>query len=171
MIENTLGVLHSITKNLENIRKHPRKGRETLTSGLMTSLLLKSLPVAMLLPVMRNGTICSTTIARKKRGKTLSSRTYFRSRNWSHFRCYDVTCSDACAMVRSPLILLKYDLNRPDILLLWIPFSGNLTILVPSRESNVNAMSSGGSLPRRHIFHLSKQIIYIYSCCLIVNMR
>jgi hypothetical protein len=26
VIENTLGVLHNITKNLENIRKHPKKG-------------------------------------------------------------------------------------------------------------------------------------------------
>jgi hypothetical protein len=26
VIENTLGVLHNIAKNLENIRKHPKKG-------------------------------------------------------------------------------------------------------------------------------------------------
>jgi hypothetical protein len=40
VIESTLGVLHNITKNLENIRKHAKKGRETPTSGFMTSLLV-----------------------------------------------------------------------------------------------------------------------------------
>jgi hypothetical protein len=29
VIESTLGILHNITKNLENIRKHAKKGRET----------------------------------------------------------------------------------------------------------------------------------------------
>ena len=56
MVENTLGVLHNITKNLENIRKHPKKGREPSLPG-------------MLLPVMRNDKLCTTTIVRKKRGK------------------------------------------------------------------------------------------------------
>ena len=40
VIESTLGVIHNTTKNLENIRKHQKKGRETPTSGLMTSLLM-----------------------------------------------------------------------------------------------------------------------------------
>ena len=44
---------------------------------------LSSLPVAM--SVMRNGTFCTTTIVRKKRGNRLRMRrTYFR--DWRHFR-------------------------------------------------------------------------------------
>jgi hypothetical protein len=61
VVENTLGVLHNITKNLENIRKHLKKRAGNPH--------FRSHPVAMLLPVMRNGTFCTTTIVRKKRGE------------------------------------------------------------------------------------------------------
>ena len=68
VLENTIGVLHNITKNHENI-ENTGKGRDTLTAGLMTSLPVTSRPLAMLLPVMRNCTFCTTTIVRKKRWK------------------------------------------------------------------------------------------------------
>jgi hypothetical protein len=66
---------------------------QTSTFGLMTSLPVTSLsvtshPVAILLPVMHNGTFCTTTMVRKKRGNALQGmrRSYFRSREWCHFR-------------------------------------------------------------------------------------
>ena len=49
----------------------------------------RSHPVAMLLPVMRNGTFSTTTIVRKKCGKNPGmSRTYIR--DWRHFRSLHV---------------------------------------------------------------------------------
>ena len=66
MIESTIGVLHNIVFSQKS-RKYPKtsrkKGRETPTSGHAQNILsVTSHTVAMLLPVMRNGTFCITTI-------------------------------------------------------------------------------------------------------------
>jgi len=75
----------------------------------------------MLLPVMRNGTFCTTTIERKKRGKIPHFRACAEHTS-GHVTdvtsgSYGVTSGHACTMARSPLIPPKCDLNRPDILL------------------------------------------------------
>jgi hypothetical protein len=84
VIENTLGVLY----NTSNYKITPQ--RESPTFVLMTSFPVMSLPVmsfsvtshpvAMLLSVMNNGTLCTTTIVRKKARGALPGmrRTYFR---------------------------------------------------------------------------------------------
>jgi hypothetical protein len=47
-------------------------------------------PVAMLLPVMRNGTFCTTTIVRKSEGTCCAcARDHFRSRDLCYFRLRD----------------------------------------------------------------------------------
>jgi len=90
MIENTLGVLHNIVYN-EHSRNHPKHGGNHPLPVLWRHFLwrlFRSHPVAMLLPVMRNGAFCTTTIVRKKRENALPGmrRTYFRSLDWRHFR-------------------------------------------------------------------------------------
>ena len=162
MVEHTLGVLHNITKNPENIRKHPKKGREpSLRSYDVTScdvifgsyaiscqaqwyilyyyyskkkareklsLLVifvgkkggkpsfpvlwrhfRLHPLVMLLPVMRSGIFCTTTIV-KNRWEKISLPVRAASG--------DVTSGHAYTMAQSShLIPPKYDLNGTDMLL------------------------------------------------------
>ena len=107
---------------------------ESPTFGLMipvTSFSVTSHPVAMLLPVMNNGTFFTTTMVRKKAQEC----TFGHAQNilpvitslpitWLHVTSFpvraassDVTSSSACVMDRSPLLLPKYSLSCPDILL------------------------------------------------------
>jgi hypothetical protein len=65
VIESTLEVLYNITKNLENIRKHPKKGRETPTSGFTTSLLVTL--IGHVTSGSHVGTFCTTAIVRRKK--------------------------------------------------------------------------------------------------------
>ena len=94
--------------NIQHSEK-PRKYSKTPEKRAGTSVPVlwrhfRSHPVAMLLPVMRNGTFSTTTIVRKKCGKNPGmSRTYIR--DWRHFRSrhfmsYGVTSGHACTMAR-----------------------------------------------------------------------
>jgi hypothetical protein len=65
VIESTLGVLHNIAKNLENIRKHQKKGWNP-TSSFMTSLLVTLTGHVTSGSHVGHGTFCTTTIVRKK---------------------------------------------------------------------------------------------------------
>ena len=129
MIKSTLGVLHNITKNLDNIRKHPKKGRETPTSGHAQNILpVKSLsvtshPVAM--SGMHNGTFCTTTIVRKKtRGGGIRACAEHTSVTSLSVRAAsgDVTSFPSLPVMRNGPIPdpPKYGLNRADILLIMI---------------------------------------------------
>ena len=126
MVENTLGVQHNITKNLENIRKQQKNGGKPSLPILWRHFPwrhFRSHPVVMLLPVMRNGTFCTTTIVKKKRGK----KCHFRACA-GHTSVTNVTSGNfrsgplpvTSLPVTTQFLLnhpLKYDLNRTDILL------------------------------------------------------
>ena len=92
---------------------------------------MTSHPVAMLLPVMLNSTFCSTTIVRKKRRNALQGmhRTYFRSREWCHFRwrhflSYDVTSGEGhfrwhllkCDFVCAYILLTEFELTTLEVI-------------------------------------------------------
>jgi hypothetical protein len=102
-----------------------------VTSLLVTSLSLTSHPEAMLLSVMSNGTFCTTTIVKERRGCTsghaqniLPVMTSLPV-TWFHVASFpvraasgDVTSSNACRMASSPLLPPNYSIyvrSKPGI--------------------------------------------------------
>ena len=57
----------------------------------------------------------------KKYGKIRENKVRKKSKGTSHVTSGDVTSGQACAMVRSSLILRKYYFFHAHILLLWVP--------------------------------------------------
>ena len=111
MIENTLWILH----NTSNKSEHTPRGIIHFRSYDVTSYDITSNPVAILLPVMRNDTFYTNTIARKKRGENdvTSGR---------------VTSSNAYAMARSPLLPPKYSLSCHDTLLWYLDWGDGIVL-------------------------------------------
>jgi hypothetical protein len=118
---------------------------ESPTFNLMipvTSLSVTSHPVAMLLPVMSNGTFCTTTMVRKnarecKSGHAQNILPVMTSLlvTWILVMPFpvrtpsgDVTFSNASVMAGSPLLPPKYALSCPDILLWYFDFLGGYPV-------------------------------------------
>ena len=94
---NPFGVTWRLMTSLS--AKRPNRGGYCATSGWAYAhltlprepLRVTSYPLAMLLPVMRNDTFCTTTILRKKRGHQLRVRTRSLPVTWLPITSFPVT--------------------------------------------------------------------------------